>query len=111
MGRVGRARSAGLGLQRGQAPAAQGRAQVLAAHPVAFFPQRHLEPAGAVAAFRHAEYLHQRRCPGRRFALLPGPLLVGLPGVKAAGGHAQHLAEPLHGVVAVLGGDEAVAAP
>lgn len=35
---------------------------------------------------------------------------LGLPDVIAAGRHAQHLAEPLHEVVAVLSGDGAVAA-
>ena len=35
---------------------------------------------------------------------------LGLPDVIGAGRHAQHLPEPLHGVVAALSGDGAVAA-
>ena len=65
MRRVGRARGVGLGLQGVQAPAAHGRAQALAAHPVAFFTQGHLQPARAVAAFVVAKDLDQRFFPGR----------------------------------------------
>ena len=76
-----------------------------------FWCQRHLQPAGAVAAFVDAKDLHQRRFPGRRFTAPPHrPLLARLPGVIPTGRHAQHLAEPPHRVVAAPGGEEAGAA-
>jgi len=77
---------------------------------VPFVAQRHLQPAGAVAAFVEAKDLDQHRFPGRCFQVPHRPLLLSLPGVKAAGRHVQYLAEPAHGVVAALCGDEAVAA-
>ena len=76
-----------------------------------FWCQRHLQPAGAVAAFVDAKDLHQRRFPGRRFTPPPHrPLLARLPSVIPTGRHAQHRAEPPHRVVAAPGGGEAGAA-
>ena len=109
MRRVGRARGVGLGLQGAQAPAAHGRAQALTAHPVAFFAQGHLQPAGAVAALVDAKDLDQRRFPGGRLRALHRPLLPRLPRIIPTGRHPEHLAEPPHRVVAALGVDEAVA--
>ena len=110
MGRVSRARGVGFGLQRAQALPPHGRTPALAAHPVPFMAQRHLEPTGAVAAFVEAKDLPQHRFPGRCFRTPHRPLFRGLLGVKAAGRHAQHLAEPPYRVVAALGGNEAIAA-
>ena len=80
------------------------------AHPVPFMAQRHLQPTGVVAAFVEAKDLDQHCFPGRCFQVPHRPLLLSLPDVKAAGRHVQYLAEPAHGVVAALCGDEAVAA-
>ena len=99
----------GLGLQRAQALAPHGCTQALTAYPVPFVAQDHLQPTGAVAAFVQAKDFHQHLFPDRRFRDFHHPLLLRLPGIKAAGRHVQHLAEPPHGVVVALGSDEAVA--
>ena len=92
-----------------QAPPPPGLAQARAACPVPFLTQGHPQPTGTIAAFVKAKDLDQGGFPGRCF-LCHRPLLALVPGVKAAGRHAQRLAEPPHGVVAALGGDEAAAA-
>ena len=104
---VSRARGVDLGffgLQGAQPPAAHGRAQALAAHPVPVLAQGYLQPAGAVAALVDAKGLDQRRFLGRRL-LRHRPLLPRLPRITPTGRHPEHLAEPPHRVVAALGSD------
>ena len=96
-------------MQRAQAPAAHGRVQALAAHPVPFFTQGDLQPAGAVAALVDAKGFDQRRFPSRRL-LVHRPLLPRLPRIIPTGRHPEHLAEPPHGVMPTFGSNEAVAA-
>ena len=60
VGRVGRARGVGLGLQ---GTPAHGRAPALTAHAIPLAAQGDLQPTGAVAAFMPAKDLDQRRFP------------------------------------------------
>ena len=70
--------------------------------------QLNLQPADAVAALVDAKSTYQSRFPRGRF-LRYGPQLLRLPRIIPIGWHPEHLAEPLHGVLAALSGDEAVA--
>ena len=65
MGRIGRVRGEGLGLERPPLMAAQPRAQDMSVHAVALFSQFDLEAAGAVPASMVVEHGEHFRFPGQ----------------------------------------------
>lgn len=107
--RVGGAWGEGLGLQRVQAPAAQGSAQALAPNTIALAAQGDLQAARAVAALVSAEDLDQHLFPSR--LLLATYLRLSLLSrIITARRHRQYLVQQAHGVLAPLRFDKAIMA-
>ena len=92
-----------VGCKAHRSPLAHRHAQALTAHLAPLLPQLYPEAARILTAFVAPEGLDHQRLLGRCWLRL-------LPSGVADGWHDQHLAEPLHGVAAALGGEEAVAA-